>query len=47
MASNNDGGGVATYRDYDPEAAEKALKEAAKADHKPAASRAAADKKES
>lgn len=44
MASNEDGVAVATWRDYDPEAAEKALKEAAKADHKP---RAAAEKKES
>jgi hypothetical protein len=42
MASNNEGGGVATYRDYDPEAAEKALKEAKS---EPKAPRAA-DKKE-
>lgn len=43
MASNNEGGGVATYRDFDPEAAEKALKEAAKAEKAPVR---AADKKE-
>lgn len=45
MASNEDTVGVATWRDYDPDAAEQALKDAAKADHKPAAR--AADKKES
>jgi hypothetical protein len=45
MASNNESAGVATYREFDPEAAEKALKEAAKAEPK-APARAAAEKKE-
>ena len=47
MASNEDTVGVSTWRDYDPEAAEAALKEAAKAKHSSAASKTAADKKES
>jgi hypothetical protein len=44
MSSNDETVGVATWRDYDPEAAAQALKEAAKAEKAPVR---AADKKES
>lgn len=43
MASNEDTVGVATWRDYDPDAADKA----AKGDQKTAARSAAVEKKES